>query len=68
MTNLLRYFDTSKRTKNENIKIVTKRIEETVEFLDDFLPDGDEKTVALRKFLEGKDAACRAALDLDLKE
>lgn len=28
------------------------------------LPDGPEKTVALRKLLEGKDAAVRAALEL----
>lgn len=33
--------------------------------LDDLLPDGPEKTVALRKLLESKDAAVRAAaLDL----
>lgn len=32
--------------------------------LDEFLPDGPEKTVALRKLLESKDAAVRAALDL----
>lgn len=29
------------------------------------LPDGPEKSVALRKLLESKDAAVRAALDLD---
>lgn len=32
--------------------------------LDDQLPDGAEKSVALRKLLEAKDAAVRAALDL----
>jgi len=31
--------------------------------LDGLLPDGPEKTTALRKILEGKDAAVRAALD-----
>jgi hypothetical protein len=31
--------------------------------VDETLPDGAEKTVALRKLLEGKDAAVRAALD-----
>lgn len=30
---------------------------------DRLLPDGPEKTVALRKLLESKDAAVRAALD-----
>jgi hypothetical protein len=32
--------------------------------LDFDLPDGSEKTVALRKLLEAKDAAVRAALDI----
>jgi hypothetical protein len=32
--------------------------------LDLALPDGPEKSVALRKLLESKDAAVRAALDL----
>jgi hypothetical protein len=32
--------------------------------LDDLLPDGPEKSVALRKLLESKDAAVRSALDL----
>lgn len=33
------------------------------EDLDVVLPNGSEKTVALRKLLESKDAAVRAALD-----
>lgn len=32
--------------------------------LDDHLPDGPEKSTALRKLLEAKDAAVRAALDI----
>lgn len=32
--------------------------------LDEALPDGAEKTVALRKLLEAKDAGVRAALDI----
>lgn len=32
--------------------------------VDDALPDSAEKSVALRKLLEAKDAAVRAALDL----
>lgn len=31
--------------------------------LDEWLPEGSEKTTALRKLLESKDAAVRAALD-----
>lgn len=33
--------------------------------LEENLPPGPEKSVALRKLLESKDAAVRAALDLD---
>lgn len=32
--------------------------------IEDSLPNGPEKSVALRKLLEAKDAAVRAALDL----
>lgn len=64
MTNLLRYFDTSKRTQNKNIREVVFPIEELAEFLEEILPEGAEKTVAMRKLLEAKDAACRSALDL----
>jgi hypothetical protein len=32
--------------------------------LDLILPNGPEKSVALRKLLEGKDAAVRSALDI----
>lgn len=64
VTNLLRYFDTSKRTNNQNIRTVVRPIEDLAAVLEDFLPEGSEKTVAMRKLLEAKDAACRAALDL----
>lgn len=36
--------------------------------LDELLPDGSEKSVALRKLLEAKDAAVRSALDLRAPE
>lgn len=36
------------------------------EDLDDQLPDGPEKSVALRKLLESKDAAVRAMLPADV--
>lgn len=35
------------------------------EHMDDLLPNGPEKSVCLRKLLEAKDAAVRAALDLE---
>lgn len=34
------------------------------EFIDSELPNGPEKSTALRKLLEAKDAAVRSALDL----
>lgn len=64
MTNLMRYFDTSKRTKNQNIYKAATAVEDLAEFWEEFLPEGAEKTVAMRKLLEAKDAACRSALDL----
>lgn len=65
VTNLLRYFDTSKRTQNQNIRNVVRPIEDLAEVLEDLLPEGAEKTVTMRKLLEAKDAACRAALDME---
>lgn len=64
MTNLLRYFDTSKRTQNENIRTIALAFEAMARTAEEFLPEGSEKTVTMRRLLEAKDAACRAALDL----
>lgn len=64
VTNLLRYFDTSKRTQNENIRTIAVAFEAMARTAEEFLPEGAEKTVAMRKLLESKDAACRSALDL----
>lgn len=64
VTNLMRYFDTSKRTQNENIRTIALAFEAMARTAEEFLPEGAEKTVAMRKLLESKDAACRAALDL----
>ena len=43
---------------------VSKPFCELAEKLDMILPNGPEKSTALRKLLEGKDAAVRAALDI----
>lgn len=64
MTNLLRYFDTSKRTQNENIRTIAFAFEAMARTAEEFLPEGSEKIVAMRRLLEAKDAACRSALDL----
>ena len=44
---------------------VSRMIGSTATALDATLPDGPEKSVALRKLLEAKDAAVRAALPDD---
>lgn len=46
----------------EKLKYVSKQFCELATRLDIELPDGPEKSVALRKLLEGKDAAVRAVL------
>lgn len=57
---ILRYFDTS------HLPYTLARTSEPfaalAEQLDQALPDGPEKSVALRKLLESKDAAVRASL------
>src|SRR5579864_7957176 len=59
---IMRYFGYS------HLKGVLKDTSEKFYFLayeiDQLLPNGPEKTVALRKLLEAKDAAVRSALDL----
>ena len=47
----------------ERLQRVSKPIGELAYHLDDVLPACPEKSVALRKLLEAKDAAVRAALD-----
>ena len=46
----------------DKLKAVSQRCAELAEFLHQELPPCEERTVALRKLLEGKDAAVRAAL------
>lgn len=59
---LVRYFDA--RHLTGPLREVSEYFTGVAEMLDDSLPEGAEKTVALRKLLESKDAAVRAALDL----
>jgi hypothetical protein len=46
----------------DNLKAVSARFGELADFVVRTLPRNAERTVALRKLLEGKDAAVRAAL------
>jgi hypothetical protein len=59
---IMRYF------KYDHLKGVLKDTSEKFYFLayeiNELLPNGPEKSVALRKLLEAKDAAVRAALDI----
>lgn len=58
---LLRYFQYEHlRT---DLQAVSRLFHGFAHAIDDAVPDGPEKTVALRKLLEAKDAAVRAALD-----
>lgn len=45
-----------------HLQVVSKPFGDLANALDGLLPDGPEKSVALRKLLESKDAAVRAAL------
>ncbi|MFE9642349.1 hypothetical protein ACFYOC_25335 [Nocardiopsis alba] len=46
-----------------HLQEVSRPFGELAHHLVDILPDGTERSVALRKLLESKDAAVRAALD-----
>ena len=57
---ILRYFAWQHLTGR--LQSVSQPFAEFAARLDETLPDGPEKTVALRKLLESKDAAVRSAL------
>lgn len=61
---LLRYFEWQ-HLGSENLRKVSRQFKDMATYIDWVLPNGSEKTVALRKLLEAKDAAVRSALDLD---
>jgi len=46
----------------EHLQETSRRFAELAEWIEATIPSGPEKTVALRKLLEGKDAAVRARL------
>ena len=59
---ILRYFKTTHLPPI--LAIVSKSFCELAEKIEIDLPSGPEKSTALRKLLEAKDAAVRAALDM----
>ena len=60
---LLRYFDCSHLVEGP-LRQTSMRFGMLATELDELLPECSEKTVALRKLLEAKDSAVRAALDV----
>lgn len=61
---ILRYFEYA-HLKNQNLRDVSGAFRDIAFHIDEDLPDGPEKSTALRKLLESKDAAVRAALDIE---
>lgn len=58
---ILKYFEY--RHLPERLADVSKEFAVIATWVDEFLPDCEEKSVALRKLLEAKDAAVRAKLE-----
>lgn len=61
---ILRYFTYEHLTRSP-LRDVSKLFHDLADTLDAQLPDGPEKSTALRKLLESKDAAVRSALDIE---
>ncbi|QAV29796.1 hypothetical protein [Micrococcus luteus] len=61
---ILRYFTYDHLTR-VSLRDVAKPFHDLADTLDAQLPDGPEKSTALRKLLESKDAAVRSALDIE---
>lgn len=64
---ILRYFSYGHLPEGP-LRATSELFAEVAFTVDNNLPDGPEKSTALRKLLEGKDAAVRAALDVHPKE
>lgn len=63
MNNILRYFEFDHLPEGP-LKDTSQMFYALAHTLDKRLPDGTERSVALRKLLESKDAAVRASLDM----
>jgi hypothetical protein len=46
-----------------NLQRVSKPLGDLVKYMDEFLPDNEEKEVGMRKLLEAKDCFVRSKLD-----
>ena len=63
MSPILKYFTFGHLSPQ--LQRVSQPFHELAMMLEEELPGGPEKSVALRKLLESKDAAVRAALDIE---
>ena len=62
-TPIMRWFDTAHVSREQPARLaIATRFEEIAHFLDFTLSGGPEKSTALRKLLEAKDAAVRQAI------
>lgn len=59
---ILRYFEFAHLSSGV-LRATSSKFHALATNIDETLPDGPEKSTALRKLLEAKDAAVRAALD-----
>lgn len=59
---IMRYF--AYKHLPPSLAAVSLQFAAVAQWVDENLPDGPEKSTALRKLLEGKDAGVRAALDI----
>lgn len=62
---ILEHFDTSKMP--DMLAMLCSPFDELARRLDKILPDGPEKSVALRKLLESQDAAVRAKFPISTR-
>jgi hypothetical protein len=60
---MIRYFEYHHLP--DHLQLVSQHFFYMAVKMDDHLPDGPEKTTCLRKLLEAKDCAVRAALDIE---
>ena len=60
MTPLLKYFKYDHLP--EHLQKISKPFGDMAQWMEETLPDGPEKTTALRKLLEAKDCAVRSTL------
>ena len=62
-TPIMRYF-THQHLRHPAAKIVSQGSGDLARLMNDFLPNGPEKSAGLRKLLEAKDCFVRSALEL----